>query len=140
MESTHTTEEIPSDIIYDWFTTLEDIPDFPPEIKNKLENLLTQYPNIINVRNSGGDTALYYAIWRDNPVFVEFLLAKGASTNIKNNKDDTPFSYATKNEKNKAAEVLKRHLSGGRRKSRKSKKSKKSKKSRKTKRRKTRKH
>ncbi len=58
----------------------------------EIANLLFEKnPNLVTLRDEKGDTPLHIASKMQNAVIIDFLLSKGAKTNVINNKQDTPL-------------------------------------------------
>jgi ankyrin repeat protein len=55
----------------------------------------TSYAGDVNAQDSGGDTPLHWATWRDGRRLVEGLLAQGADPPLCNAAGMTPLDVAT---------------------------------------------
>ena len=53
-------------------------------------------PALVNLQDSGGYTALHYAVWNKNRAKLRFLLDNGADKSIRNNVGLTALDYAIK--------------------------------------------
>ena len=63
---------------------------------DKVTNLLQSGSNIVNAQQSGdGRTAMHIVVERRDPVWIKFLLAKGANPNQGDKNGDTPLMLAT---------------------------------------------
>ena len=51
-------------------------------------------PALINLQNSNGYTALYYAVYSKDPAKLRFLLDNGADKNIRHGFSGTALDYA----------------------------------------------
>jgi ankyrin repeat protein len=68
--------------------------------------LLTSRPNVVNARDSAGDTALTVAISRRDDMWTFFLLSKGANPSLEGRNGDTPLIVAARVGYLEAAEQL----------------------------------
>jgi TonB family protein len=90
------------------------IPGFSGEIHDaakagdlaKTKALLEENPELISSKDKFGDTPLHKAAGENRKDAVEFLLAKGADVNARNNSDDTPLHYAAIGAHKEVVELL----------------------------------
>ena len=63
-------------------------------------------PNIGNLQNNAGDTALILASWYDNSECVKLLLEAGANVNLQNNVGSTALSWTSRRSQSKCVKIL----------------------------------
>jgi len=69
-------------------------------VRNQIAQLLIQHGADVNgatkfgSEDSGGQTALHFAVMNENPELVRMLLAAGADKNAKDQRGHTPLDYA----------------------------------------------
>lgn len=74
----------------------------------ELIEVMKPTPNEINIPAEDGWTAIYFAITRQDPEIVTYLLDQGACTKIKDNYQQTPLEYAQELEWLEGIKILKR--------------------------------
>lgn len=67
---------------------------------------LKDHPDLVNSRNSEGDTPLHWAAGGDQPEIAELLLTNKADVNARNNNGYTPLHSAAENGATDVAELL----------------------------------
>jgi hypothetical protein len=72
----------------------------------KVEAMLEQHPDLLEISNQYGDTALYLAAVTGMTKVVEFLLARGANVNASTKDGETPLMVAANYGHPETAEVL----------------------------------
>jgi ankyrin repeat protein len=63
---------------------------------DKVTELLSSRPTVVNSRNSKGETALNIAISRSDDRWTRFLIGKGADVNLQESNGDTPLIEAAR--------------------------------------------
>ena len=75
--------------------------------KKNMVNLLLSYGADLNLKCGGkGNTGLVWAVAKDSPKMVEFLIEKGADLEVLNNDDNNAIDVAVERMSFKAAKVL----------------------------------
>ena len=63
-------------------------------------------PALVNLQDSWGSTALYWAVRSEDPAKLRFLLDNGADKNIRDNRRETALEYARRYKYTECIEVL----------------------------------
>jgi ankyrin repeat protein len=75
----------------------------------KIKALLEENPELVASKDKFGDTPLHKAAGENHKDAAEFLLAKGADVNARNNSDNTPLHYAAIGAHKEVVELLLAH-------------------------------
>ncbi len=91
--------------ILHWIRCRHNHPDQCKHIK-VAHLFLEKYPEIINVTDQNGDTALHHAAYHNEINLIEFLLKNGANPNVFNKEGETPISVVNTYHKNNSDQTI----------------------------------